>query len=334
MAKKKEVLEVVRVFIASPGDVRKERTIFHDVIEELNEIKAARVGMYLVPVGWEDTLPGRGRPQALINEDLVTCDLVVGLLWRRWGTPTGKYSSGFEEEYELAREHDIPMWLYFRNVEEAMMADPGAQLRQVLDFRDRIERERALLYHSYADEEDWEKKLRRHISLWLDKLPQDPPPEIAIDDLQTRIAGLEQALEKAKSDQEKVALDLVKDAWEFANGGQLTRAEEFFARAVNVAPEPSVRLGHTRFLYRTGQLERVEEILEDLLDVAGATEDEELEAIVHGNLGLVYEVRGDLEKAEERYRKSLALFEKLGSKPMIEQVKTWIEALEEKKHAQ
>ncbi len=58
MAKKKEVLEVVRIFIASPGDVRKERTIFHDVIEDLNEIKAARVGMHLVPVGWGSAFAG------------------------------------------------------------------------------------------------------------------------------------------------------------------------------------------------------------------------------------------------------------------------------------
>ena len=93
MTKEKETLEIVRIFIASPDDVRKERTIFHDVIEELNAIKAAEKGKLLVPAGWEDTLPGRGRPQALINEDLVSCDLIVGLLWRRWGTPTGEYSS-------------------------------------------------------------------------------------------------------------------------------------------------------------------------------------------------------------------------------------------------
>lgn len=317
MAKKKEVVEVVRIFIASPGDVRKERTIFRDVIEDLNVIKAAKEGKQLVPVGWEDTLPGRGRPQALINDGLVSCDLIIGLLWRRWGTPTGEYSSGFEEEYELAREHDIPMWLYFRHVEEAMMADPGAQLRQVLDFRDRIERERAMLFHSYADEQEWEKKLRRNISLWLDKLPPDPSPEIAVDDLQARIAELEEALEKAKSDQEKAALDLVKDAWEFADNGQLTRAEEFFARAVNVAPEPSVRLEHTRFLFRTGQLERVKEILEDLLNISEANNDKELESRARGNLGNVYHALGDWIQAEEMYRKVLEINEALGRKEGI-----------------
>ena len=36
--------------------------------------------------------------KALINEDLITCDLIVGLLWRRWGSTTKKYSSGFLEE--------------------------------------------------------------------------------------------------------------------------------------------------------------------------------------------------------------------------------------------
>ena len=88
MAKKKEVLEVVRIFIASPGDVRKERLAFRDVIKKVNKVKAEAKGKLLKAVAWEDTLPGRGRPQELINEDLIASDLVMMLLWRRWGSPT------------------------------------------------------------------------------------------------------------------------------------------------------------------------------------------------------------------------------------------------------
>ena len=95
-----------RVFIASPSDLNEERKIFIDIISEVNVIKAHSLGIHLEPLGWEDTLPGKGRPQELINKDLQRTDLFVMLLWKRWGTPTGKFSSGTEEEFHVASNLD------------------------------------------------------------------------------------------------------------------------------------------------------------------------------------------------------------------------------------
>src|ERR1022692_1811376 len=52
------------------------------------------MGVQLDALGWEDTLPGKGRPQGLINADLKNADLIVFVFWKRWGTPTGSFSSG------------------------------------------------------------------------------------------------------------------------------------------------------------------------------------------------------------------------------------------------
>ena len=142
---RKKVYKALRVFIGSPNDLNAERGVFPKIIEEVNEIKAKGQGFVLEPVGWEDFLPGRGRPQEKINEDLKTCDLIVLVLWKRWGTPTGKYSSGFEEEYEISLQEGKEIWLYFKSIPSDMMADPGKQLRKVLNFRDKIERENKLL---------------------------------------------------------------------------------------------------------------------------------------------------------------------------------------------
>ena len=104
MAKKtRKHYRVVRIFIGSPSDLSKERELFPKVIEHINEIKAISLGILLEPVGWEDTLPGRGRPQAKINADLRQCDFALMLLWKRWGSPTKKHDSGFKEEYEVAK---------------------------------------------------------------------------------------------------------------------------------------------------------------------------------------------------------------------------------------
>ena len=167
---------VIKVFIGSPNDLDEERILFPDLIVEVNRIKANSMEIQLEAVGWEDTLPGKGCPQELINDDLIQSELVILLLWKRWGTPTGKYTSGFEEEYELAKSlnaktNDKPaIWLYFRAIPDNMLADPGEQLRKVLDFRDKIEKENRFLYRAYEDVDQWERLLREHLCRWLDNL--------------------------------------------------------------------------------------------------------------------------------------------------------------------
>jgi hypothetical protein len=161
--------------MGSPSDLAQERTRFRDILVDVNGIKANSIGIELKPLDSRDTLPGQGRPQKLINDDVKKSDLIVLLLWKRWGTPTGKYSSGFEEEYELAKSmnkktNDKPeIWLYFRDVPKDMLVDPGEQLRQVLDFRTKIEAENRFYYHAYKDENDWERLFREHLCRWLDK---------------------------------------------------------------------------------------------------------------------------------------------------------------------
>lgn len=103
------------------------------------------------------------------------------LLWKQWGTPTGNYTSGFEEEYELAKSLNEntngkpAIWLYFRAVPDDMLADPGEQLKKVLGFRNVIEKERKFLFCAYESLDKWEKLFREHLCRWIDtmKIVQD-----------------------------------------------------------------------------------------------------------------------------------------------------------------
>src|SRR5713101_6663312 len=92
--------KTLTVFLASPGDLEDERRRTREVVDELNRSLCRAPGIYIDLLGWEDTLPGYGRPQEQINRDLDKCQLFIGMLWERWVTPPGdQYSSGFEEEY-------------------------------------------------------------------------------------------------------------------------------------------------------------------------------------------------------------------------------------------
>src|SRR6185295_7066371 len=86
--------------------------------------------------------------------------------------PSGKYSSGTEEEFEIAyerfKETGRPhLLLYFRAVPQDMMADPGDQLQKVIKFRTRIEVERVGLFKTYETPDQWKDLLLRHVSEWL-----------------------------------------------------------------------------------------------------------------------------------------------------------------------
>ncbi|MHB8268463.1 DUF4062 domain-containing protein [Bradyrhizobium sp.] len=160
------------VFIASPGGLDKERELFRNAIVQFNEVHGNPNGVVFAPIGWEDTLPGMGRPQELINNDLRRCDYAVFILHDRWGTSTGGKSSGTEEEWALAQELYTrnllrSICLLFKDVDARKMRDSGPQLKQVLKFKKSLEGERKFLFQKYADIRQFRQIIERHLAKWL-----------------------------------------------------------------------------------------------------------------------------------------------------------------------
>ena len=81
-----ETRTIIRVFLASPGDLEEERRAVRKVVTELNEIWANPLGYHVDLMGWEETIAGYGRPQHIINQEVDRCDLFIGMMWKRWGT--------------------------------------------------------------------------------------------------------------------------------------------------------------------------------------------------------------------------------------------------------
>ena len=163
-------LKRIPIFLASPSDLSEERKLFDQILEEANKIIAKPKGLLLEAIVWEDTLIGKGRPQSKINEDLKQCNLVVMLLWKKWGSPTGEYSSGFEEEYEVADKNSKDIWLFFREVPEDMIKDPGQQLEKVIHFKTKIVDERKYFFSPYKDELEWKHIFFNYLGKWLNQM--------------------------------------------------------------------------------------------------------------------------------------------------------------------
>ena len=100
MAKKKTTL--IRVFTASPGDVHDERQRAAMVIDEVGRAVGPPHNIQLEPVRWEThAWPDIGEDaQDVINRQISPFDVLVGIMWRRFGTRTKRAESGTEEEFK------------------------------------------------------------------------------------------------------------------------------------------------------------------------------------------------------------------------------------------
>ena len=166
------IMRILNVFLASPNDLQEERKVTRDIIDRINRVFNRRIGWHIELLGWEDRLPGFSRPQALIDKDVDSCDLFLGVLWRRWGQPTGKFESGFEEEFTRARERKVnagnpEIWLFFKNIDQENLQDPGEQLKKVLKFKsDQIER-RELLFKEFVNTQTWREMIHDDLTAYI-----------------------------------------------------------------------------------------------------------------------------------------------------------------------
>jgi hypothetical protein len=102
-----EQAKIVRVVVASPADVQAERNAVAAVAEDLNRWIGSLLGIRLEVTRWEtDAYPGihLQASQGLIDGVLRVedSDLLIGIFWKRFGTPTHDGTTGTEHEIRLA----------------------------------------------------------------------------------------------------------------------------------------------------------------------------------------------------------------------------------------
>jgi hypothetical protein len=110
--------DTYRVLIASPSDLTEERQVATEAVNDWNAQHALAQSVVLLPVKWEThARPQSGiRPQEALNEQLVReCDILVGIFWTKIGTSTGGAESGTVEEIDQFVAAGKPALLYFSN---------------------------------------------------------------------------------------------------------------------------------------------------------------------------------------------------------------------------
>ncbi|WP_196523071.1 DUF4062 domain-containing protein [Nostoc commune] len=159
------IYNVLNVFTASPGDLEDEKNIVREVADRINKALGSIIGWHIEVLSSKEVLPGAGRPQDKINKDVLNkCDIFIGLLWKRWGSRTGKYSSGFEEEFEYVRQiraikASPEIWLCFKEVAPDLVADAGPHLKKVLGFKKNQINSKEVFFKEFSDTEEWKDKV-------------------------------------------------------------------------------------------------------------------------------------------------------------------------------
>lgn len=216
----------VRIIVASPGDVPAEREALSRVIDGLNTDVARGLGFDLRLWRWEtDAYPGfhTAGPQRQIDDlmQIADSDIVIGIFWKRFGTPVSDARSGTEHELRRAieawkRNGHPEIMLYFNKSTYSLQTSAEAdQLKAVLAFHEEFSAQ-ALMW-SFEGVQGFETLVRQHLTSYL----------------QQRSKQLQQAAHEAD-----------KDRREDANRSHLSRwfhtALDFFDDRLNEA-FPGVR---------------------------------------------------------------------------------------------
>lgn len=149
--------EVIRsVFIASPGDVGDERDLIESIVGGIN---VEHRGVSLMPVRWEHSTPNLNEAdtQAVINESLSGCDVMVAVFGGRLGTATARAVGGAVEE---VRDFDKPILMYIKEENKDRLLDELGQYIPNLDNR---------TWRTYSSLSDLEAQARTDIASWFNE---------------------------------------------------------------------------------------------------------------------------------------------------------------------
>ena len=169
---------ILKLVVASPGDVMPERERLDNVVKELNKSIASHFGLQINVLRWEiDSYPGFNLegPQGMIDDLFLIqeSDILVGIFWKRFGTPTHGAGSGTEHEFNIAYEawkasggKRPHIMMYFnKKAYNPKSTEEIAQWAKVLEFKERFPKEG--LGWSYKSKVEFERLFRNHLTKYL-----------------------------------------------------------------------------------------------------------------------------------------------------------------------
>jgi hypothetical protein len=173
-----ERTQLLNLVVASPGDVKPERKAMEEIVADLNRIIIPQFDLELRLLRWEtDTWPAfhPEGPQGQVDEALQIddCDIMVGIFWKKFGTPVKGSPSGTEHEltraYAAWKKSDYKrpqIMVYFKDKKYACKnRDERKQMAQVKAYQKKVSKKG--LWWGYKDETEFKWLVRDHLLMYL-----------------------------------------------------------------------------------------------------------------------------------------------------------------------
>jgi hypothetical protein len=171
----------VEIFLATPKDVQREKEKAVAIVSRVNREVSDALGISLEVISWDTkAIPGMGRAQSRISPLVDECDIFVGILCHRFGSPPGttgdgsSYESGTEEEFYRAfdrweknggQNHSLPhSFVYFSEKHFPQDVDLD-QVKKVSEFKSRFATggRHPGLFSTYKTLQSFEQLFHQHL---------------------------------------------------------------------------------------------------------------------------------------------------------------------------
>ena len=173
-----QTIKYLSLIVASPGDVAWERNKIVEIVKEINQILIPQYSVELRVLRWEtDTHPGfhleglQGQIDEILGID--NCDIMVGIFWKRFGTPVQDAQSGTEHELNRAYQAWLntggkrpQTMIYFNSKDyQCQSKEEDRQKAKVMAYKKKLSSQG--LSWEYKSRTDFEKKIRDHLLKYL-----------------------------------------------------------------------------------------------------------------------------------------------------------------------
>lgn len=166
----------INIFIAAPTDVATEKAQIISIVDQLNHGLADKLSIVLEVKEWSQVVPNMGRGQEVIFNQLPVeqWDIMIGILWLRYGTASGGSNpeqSGTHEEFITAYKSwqktgkpQIMFYQCIRSPEDLKRIDHES-LAKISNFFKQFETggENQGLYRTYSTIDEFEGLVRNHL---------------------------------------------------------------------------------------------------------------------------------------------------------------------------
>lgn len=165
-----QTIKSYSMLISCPSDVLEFLPQIEEAVASFNRSYGKQRSIQVSTLHWTKNtysdLESDTSVQVKLNTQIVDgSDMMVGIFWTRFGTPTDRYGSGTEEEIERMLSKGKKVMLFFLDKPISPSKIDTDQLSRVMQFKEHIEKNKYGLYSILENEASISIKLRDQLEM-------------------------------------------------------------------------------------------------------------------------------------------------------------------------